>query len=77
MTKPNSSSSQKLLDDGLPATGFVRPKQVNRPHGPLPIASSTLWAWVKAGRLEAIKIGPRVTVFRVDDIRALARQHFS
>jgi prophage regulatory protein len=62
-------------DDGLPRNGFVRARDIIRPIGPLPISRSTLWAWIAAGRLTPIKLGPRVTAFRVEDVRALLREH--
>jgi prophage regulatory protein len=64
----------ELLNDGLPPDGFVRLSQIIRPSGPLPISRSTFWAWVAAGRLQPIKLGPRLTVFHVDDVRTLLRE---
>lgn len=29
----------------------------------LPVSKSTLWRWVRVGKLTAIKLGPRITVF--------------
>lgn len=66
--------SIEQLNDGLPLDGFVRPNQILRPLGPLPISRSTFWAWVAAGRLQPIKLGPRLTVFSVADVRALLRE---
>ncbi len=58
--------------DGLPLSGFVRLRQILQPDGPLPISKSSWWAGIKAGRYpKPIKIGPRTTVWLVDDIRAL------
>jgi len=40
--------------------------------GPLPISKSSWWAGVKAGRYPApVKLGPRITAWRVEDILAL------
>ncbi|WP_018997959.1 helix-turn-helix transcriptional regulator [Hirschia maritima] len=58
--------------DEFPQTGFVRLKQIIAPHGPIPISKSTWWAGVKDGRFpKPRKLGSRVTVWRVEDIRAL------
>jgi prophage regulatory protein len=38
----------------------------------IPVKKSCWWAGVKSGRFPAsVKLGPRVTVWRVEDIRAL------
>jgi predicted DNA-binding transcriptional regulator AlpA len=42
------------------------------PKGPIPISASTWWLGVKQGRYPApVKLGPRITAWRVEDIRAL------
>ncbi len=77
MTEHNPSEKRghkELEPDGLPATGLVRSTQLHQPTGVLPIARSTFWAWVKAGRLQPVKLGPRVTAFRVEDVRKLFNQ---
>ncbi|MER9504705.1 AlpA family phage regulatory protein [Mesorhizobium sp. M0579] len=56
----------------LPATGFVRLASILAPHGPIPVSRSTWWAGVRAGKFPpSMKLGPRTTVWRVEDIRAL------
>ncbi|MCB1451539.1 MAG: AlpA family phage regulatory protein [Nitratireductor sp.] len=56
----------------LPITGFVRISGILAPKGPIPVSKSTWWAGVKTGRYpKPLKIGPRVTVWRVEDILAL------
>jgi prophage regulatory protein len=56
----------------LPADGFVRLPQIIAPIGPIPIGRSTWWAGVRNGRFPApVKIGPKTTAWRVEDIRAL------
>ena len=61
-----------MLDDVSPATGFLRLSSVLAPKGPIPVSKSTWWAGVKAGRYPApVKLGPRITAWRVEDIRAL------
>ena len=40
--------------------------------GPIPVSRSTWWAGVKDGRFpKPLKLGPRTTVWRIEDIRAL------
>ncbi len=56
----------------LPVTGFVRLPSIIRPLGPIPVGKSTWWAGVKDGRFpKPVKLGPRITVWRAEDIRAL------
>ena len=58
--------------DTFPETGFVRLKQIVAPHGPIPVCKSTWWAGVKEGRFpKPVKLGPRVSAWRAEDIRAL------
>jgi predicted DNA-binding transcriptional regulator AlpA len=53
----------------LPATGYVRIKQILEIF---PVSSSTWWEGCKEGRFpKAIKLSPRTTVWRAEDIRAL------
>jgi prophage regulatory protein len=54
------------------STGFVRLSSIIAPLGPIPVSKSTWWAGVRSGRFpKPIKLGPRTTVWRVEDIRAL------
>jgi len=63
-----------MLDD-LPETGFLRLSGILPPKGPIPVSKSTWWQGVKAGRFpKPVKLGPRITVWRVEDIRALIRE---
>jgi predicted DNA-binding transcriptional regulator AlpA len=63
----------------LHETGFLRLKQiigdstVNPPIPPLiPVSKSTWWAGVKDGIYpKPVKLGKRITAWRVEDIRAL------
>ncbi len=63
----------------LPEFGFVRVKQIigdPKAHPPIPavipVGRSTWWAGVKSGRYpQPIKLGPRTTAWRVEDIRRL------
>jgi prophage regulatory protein len=59
----------------LPETGFVRLTSILAPNGPIPVSKSTWWAGIKAGRYpKPVKLGPRITAWRVEDIRALIEQ---
>lgn len=56
----------------FPETGFVRLSQILAPTGPIPVSKSSWWLGVKDGRFpQPLKLGPRTTVWRVEDIRAL------
>jgi predicted DNA-binding transcriptional regulator AlpA len=56
----------------LPESGFVRLPRILPPHGPIPVSKSTWWAGVKSGRYpKPVKLGPRITAWRVEDIRKL------
>ena len=60
----------------LPETGFLRVNQIvgdpkNNVPPLIPVGRSTWWSWCASGRAPApIKLGPRTTVWRVEDIRA-------
>lgn len=63
----------------LPETGFLRLRSIigdpkAEPPIPaiIPVKKSCWWAGVAAGRFpKPVKLGPRVTAWRVEDIRAL------
>lgn len=56
----------------LPETGFLHLSAILGPAGPIPVSKSTWWEGVRSGRYpKPLKLGPRVTVWRVEDIRAL------
>jgi prophage regulatory protein len=58
--------------ESLPKEGFVRLKSIIAPLGPIPVGKSTWWTGVKDGRYpRPVKLGPRITAWRVEDIRAL------
>ena len=62
----------------LPETGYLRVAQiVGDPNADppipaiIPIGKSTWWAGVRSGRFPgAVKLGPRTTAWKVEDIRA-------
>lgn len=63
----------------LPPTGYLRLKQIlgNKKSNPpipalIPIGKSAWWIGVKEGRFpKPLKLGPRTTVWRVQDIMTL------
>ncbi len=68
-----------ILSYSLPEVGYVRLHQIignpkaNPPTPPIiPVSKSTWWQGVKSGRFpRSIKLGPRITVWNVEDIKAL------
>ena len=68
--------------DKLPETGYLRLFQIvgNSTVEPpipaiIPVGKSTWWAGVKSGRYpKPVKLGPRITAWRVEDIRSLIQQ---
>lgn len=56
----------------LPETGFVRLSNIIAPNGPIPVSKSTWWNGIRSGRFpRPVKLGPRTTAWRVEDIRRL------
>ncbi len=66
----------------LAETGYLRLRHIigdasaTPPIPPIiPVSRSTWWAGVKTGRFPpAVKLGPAITVWRVEDIRKLIDQ---
>jgi prophage regulatory protein len=53
----------------LPETGFVRLSGILRIF---PVSKSTWWEMVRTGKApRPVKLGPRITAWRVQEIRAL------
>jgi prophage regulatory protein len=67
----------------LQETGFLQLKDIcgdrkNGIRGLIPIAPSSWWLGVKAGKYpQPIKLGPRTTVWRESEIRALIENGLS
>ena len=62
----------KTSNSHLPKTGFVRISAIIAPNGPIPVSKSTWWQGVRDGRFPApVKLGPKTTMWRVEDIFAL------
>jgi predicted DNA-binding transcriptional regulator AlpA len=56
----------------FPTTGLVRLSSILAPAGPIPVSRSGWWAGVRSGRYPTpIKLGPRITAWRVEDINML------
>ncbi|QWF69700.1 AlpA family phage regulatory protein [Methylomonas paludis] len=63
----------------LPEAGYLRLVQIignSKVQPPIPaiipVSKSTWWAGIKTGRYPApVKLGPRISAWRVEDIRAL------
>ena len=68
-----------MVHNPIPETGYLRLSQIigapkaNPSIPPLiPVSKSSWWAGCKSGRFPApLKLGPRTTCWRVEDIRAL------
>ena len=61
-----------MKNDRFPTEGYVRLSSILGPKGPIPVSKSTWWDGVKTGRFpEPVKLGPRITAWRVEEIRAL------
>lgn len=62
-------STQNNAAPKLPETGFVRFQQIQPLIGG--VTKPTLWRWWKEGKFPApIRLTPRMTVWRVEDVRA-------
>lgn len=65
--------------NNLPETGYLRiwhilgDKKANPPIPPIiPVGKSTWWNGIKSGRFPApVKLGPNITAWKAEDIRAL------
>lgn len=56
----------------IPRTGFLRLKQILEI---IPIGKSSWWDGVRTGRFpKPVKLGPRTTAWRAEDINALVRR---
>ena len=60
------------MNTSIPSTGFLRLPQV---LNIVPISKSAWWEGCKAGRfLKPVKLGPRTTAWKAEDIAALVKQ---
>jgi predicted DNA-binding transcriptional regulator AlpA len=68
-----------MANNPLPQAGYVRLAQIlGKPTAVppipavIPVSKSTWWAGVRTGRFpKPVKLGPRITAWRVQDILAL------
>jgi prophage regulatory protein len=75
MTTNNQSRSTGVWSQ---RTGYVRLADILAPAGPLPISKSSWWAGVREGRYPAaVKLGPRITAWKVEDILLLMERGFT
>ena len=64
--------SQTIHLQLLPQVGFLRLPQVLQI---IPVGKSTWWAGIQSGRFpKGVKLGPRTTAWRVEDIRQLLQE---
>jgi predicted DNA-binding transcriptional regulator AlpA len=62
------------MDDTLKSSSkrLLRINEIIAPHGPVPVGKSTWWEGVRRGRFpQPIKLGPRISVWRTEDIENL------
>jgi predicted DNA-binding transcriptional regulator AlpA len=74
MAQSNNGVSTRLYTEiqHFPQTGFLRLSSILAPNGPIPLGRSSWWAGIKTGRFpKPVKLGPRTTAWRVEDIRDL------
>lgn len=77
--QPSSTGEERTAMTHLPETGFLRLRQIigdptaDPPLPPIiPVKKSCWWDGIRSGRFpKPVKLGPRVTVWRVEDIRRL------
>ena len=75
----STSHTQASVGSSLPSTGYLRLPQIigapkaNPPIPALiPVSKSSWWAGCKSGRYPSpVKLGPRTTAWKVEDIREL------
>jgi prophage regulatory protein len=72
MALHNKVAADDSASLAFPQSGFVRLSSILAPHGPIPVGRTTWWAGVKSGRFpQPLKLGPRITVWRAEEIHEL------
>jgi len=72
-TNPDNCAPEAEVSSDL--DGFMRLKDIIAPNGPIPVCKSTWWSRVASGQFpKPIKIGPRITAWRTEDIRDLIKR---
>jgi prophage regulatory protein len=65
-------TESKMNTRPLPKSGLVRLSSIIGPNGPVPVSKSTWWEGVRLGRYpKPVKLGPRITAWRVEDVLML------
>lgn len=75
-------SAKNKTQNSIPAEGFMRlaqivgnPKSDPPVPGVIPVSKSSWWDGCRKGKYpKPIKLGPKTTVWRVEDIRALIQE---
>lgn len=63
-----------MTDQSANSPRLLRLSRILAPNGPIPVSRSTWWAGVKSGRFPPpMKLGPRTTVWRSEDIERLVQ----
>jgi prophage regulatory protein len=66
------AAARPAVRPDFPRTGFVRLTAILAPAGPIPVGRTTWWEGVRTGRYpRPLKLGPRITVWRAEDIHKL------
>ena len=75
MSKANFDQTlQRQHAQSFPTSGLVRLSEILAPRGPIPVGRTTWWEGVKDGRFpQPVKLGPRITVWRAEDIHRLVK----
>ncbi|MGR9195378.1 helix-turn-helix transcriptional regulator [Rhizobium leguminosarum] len=68
-----TAEKERETFDRIPQIGkFLRLSAILAPTGPLPISRSSWWAKVRSGEFpKPVKLGPRTTAWRIQDVVAL------
>jgi prophage regulatory protein len=68
----NSCDGAVMPPPSISDAALLRLSDILAPKGPIPVSRSAWWAGVASGRFpRPLKLGPRTTVWRASDIRAL------
>lgn len=72
-TAPPSGDSKPTVK-AKPKQVLYRVNEIVQPNGQYPISASSWWAGVRSGYYpQPIKLGPRITVWRAEDLEQLAK----
>ena len=76
VSPPSNGWSRTLSNTKkFPEIGFVRLPAIIAPDGPIPVSKSTWWDGIRTGRFpKPVKLGPKATAWRVEDIRELIKR---